>query len=542
MSLSDGSLTDMSSGTTQLIAPNTDGLNTGIFSNTNPIGFTFYFMSQPYDQFVVTEDGVLRLGTSLSAINRTPELNVNEPRLVPFSCDMATGSNGKVHYKTVGTAPNRVCIIEWLNCYGTFPASMPVLGQLTFQIRIYETSGIIEYVYGYMNMQRRRANSDLGAIGFGNSNANNGIFYKTTSFSDNSYGTTLPVYLICQSKITATGEVVGLSSIIDGARRVYRFVPPAAPAAPTGLYFTDISQTSVTLNWTDNATNETHYHIYRSDDGGLTYELVSIVPANSTTSSPINGLPDRTYYWKVFAVNEGAKSDALEGVCSTLPAGVIHSTVIGGLWSQTTTWEEGVLPGPNDDVIIRDGATVTIDITTAVCNNLNVGEGTSGRLEFIGGNTSATLSCDGDIWVKSGATFDVNTSASGGTRQLIIGQRYYSQGNLKVDGSFDMNCGGNAFANVEFRGYVDGTVTGSGTNCDFYSITVNKGNNNEKVIDIQRTITLNSPTSNASRLILTNGVFKLSSASTLSPYYGNQTICGLKMEYGSIIPMQLFNA
>ncbi|NMB81358.1 MAG: hypothetical protein GYA14_06025, partial [Ignavibacteria bacterium] len=71
-SLSDGSLTDMSSGTTQLIAPNTDGLNTGIFSNTNPIGFTFYFMSQPYDQFVVTEDGVLRLGTSLSAINRTP--------------------------------------------------------------------------------------------------------------------------------------------------------------------------------------------------------------------------------------------------------------------------------------------------------------------------------------------------------------------------------------------------------------------------------------------------------------------------------------
>lgn len=526
-SLSNGSLTDMSIETTQLIAPNTDGLNTGIFSNTNPIGFTFYFMSQPYDQFVVTEDGVLRLGTSLSAINRTPEININEPRLVPFSCDMATGSNGKVHYKVIGTAPNRICIIEWLNCYGTFPSTMPVLGQLTFQIRLYETTGIFEYVYGYMNMQRRRDNSDLGAIGFGNSNANNGVFYKTTSFSDNSYGTTLPVYLICQSKITTTGEVAGLSSTTDGARRVYRFVPPVAPAAPTGLYFTGISQTSVTLNWTDNATNETHYHIYRSDDGGLTYELVSIVPANSTTSGPINGLPDRTYFWKVYAVNEGAQSDALEGVCSTLPAGIIHSTSTGGLWSQTSTWEEGVLPGPNDDVIIRDNATVTIDITTAVCNNLTVGEGNSGHLQFIGGSTNATLSCDGDIWVKSGATFDVNTSASGGTRKLIIGQRYYSQGNLKVDGNFDMNCGGNAFADVEFRGSVDGTVTGSGPNCDFYSITVNKGTTNEKVIDFQRVITIDTPTASDRRLNIINGTFKLSSASTISPYFGTQTICSL---------------
>ncbi|NMC99974.1 MAG: hypothetical protein GYA62_09665, partial [Bacteroidales bacterium] len=251
------------------------------------------------------------------------------------------------------------------------------------------------------------------------------------------------------------------------------------------------------------------------------------MPANSTTSGPINGLPDRTYYWKVFAVNEGTRSDALEGVCSTLPAGIIHSTSTGGLWSQTSTWEEGVLPGPNDDAIIRDGATVTIDITNAVCNNLFVGEGSSGHLEFIGGNANATLSCDGDIWVKSGATFDVNTTASGGTRKLIIGQRYYSQGNLKVDGNFDMNCGGNAYADVEFRGYVDGTVTGSGANCDFYSITVNKGNNNEKVIDVQRPITLNSPASSASRLNLTNGTFKLSSASSISPYFGNQTICSL---------------
>ena len=62
-----GSLTDMSTGTNTLIGPNTDGLNMGTFSVVNDIGFTFYFLAMPYSTFVATEDGVIRLGNSLSS-------------------------------------------------------------------------------------------------------------------------------------------------------------------------------------------------------------------------------------------------------------------------------------------------------------------------------------------------------------------------------------------------------------------------------------------------------------------------------------------
>ncbi|MBN2681523.1 MAG: hypothetical protein JXR58_03385 [Bacteroidales bacterium] len=533
----DASLTDMSSGTTQLVAPNTDGLNTGVFAGTYPIGFTFYFMSMPYEEFVVTEDGVMRLGSSLSPINRTPEITVNEPRLLPFSSDMGTGFNGQVHYKITGAAPNRVCIVEWQNLHISYPNSMPVTGNSTFQIRLYEATGVIEYVYGYMFITRANpygncttaSNQDFGAIGFCNTNADNGLLYKSTSYSSSAVGTTLPVELISTSLIECVGtnniEASGLSSSTNGARRIYVFTPPSAPSAPTNLTYSGITQSSVTLHWLDNATNETHYHIYRSDDGGANFELAMILPANSITSGPISGLPDKTYYWKIYAVNEGRRSNALEGNCTTQPAGTIHSTVTGGLWSQTATWEEGVLPGVNDDVFIRDGATVTIDINTAVCNNLTVGEGSSGHLEFIGGGSDAILTCDGDVVVSANATFDVNPTVTGGSRSLIIGQRFYSNSNLTVNGTFDMDMGGLNFANVEFRGTVDGTISGTGPTCDFYSITVNKGTDNEKCIEAVRNITINAPSVAANRLIISNGTFKLSDGSNLTPWFGNQTIC-----------------
>ena len=533
----DASLTDMSTGTTQLVAPNIDGVGQGIFSNVNDLGFTFYFMSVPYTTFVVTEDGVIRLGTSLSAIVRVPGTDreyddilgwqtLNEPRIVPFSCDMRTGSNGKVHYKVTGAAPNRVLIIEWLNLQIPYPNS-GTTGNSTFQVRLYETTGKIEFVYGYMYVGiHRGGQEDFGAIGIGHGNTLDKILTKSGAFSNANVLNTVTSYCILPALITAAGEISGLSSSTDGARRIYTFTPRIAPDAPTNLTFSGITQTTMTLNWVDNSNNETQFIIYRSDDGGLTYDMAGTSPANSTSFGPINGLPDKAYFWRIYAVNEGACSSALEGTCSTLPAGVIYSTNAGGLWSLPATWQGGVLPTANDNVIIKDGATVTIDIITAVCNNLQIGQGASGILRFIGGVTNATLTTDGDITVSSGGTFDITNGATGGARKIIIGNRAYANGNLTVNGTFDMNCAGaNSIADVEFRGTVDGIISGTGATCDFYSINVNKGTSSDNVLDVTRIITMNTPAVAANRLVITNGTFKLSSASNLIPYYGAQTIC-----------------
>ncbi|MBI9065964.1 MAG: fibronectin type III domain-containing protein [Salinivirgaceae bacterium] len=518
-----GTLTNMSSGTTTLINPDVDGLNTGTFSIANNIGFTFYFMGKAYIDFVATEDGVMRFGSSLSSIDRVPELDVDEPRLVAFSCDMRTGSNGKVHYKVTGSSPNRVFTIEWKNMIIAYTDGSQN-GSSTFQIRLTETSNLIEYIYGYMNADVHRAGQeDYGNIGISDANASNGILYKTGAFNNSNVSRISPSTAILPTLISATGEISGLSTTSDGYRVLYKFTPISIPSAPSNISFTGITYTDITVNWTDNSSNEAFFYVSRSEDGGTTYEIVAIENANSI-SSTVTGLPSKSYWFKVAAVNEGGISAAVSGPASTTAAGEKVSNTASGTWSDVNSWSPVGVPTNTDNVTIQNGHTITIGVTNAVCNNITVGQGTSGILQFAGGITSGTLTCDGDVTVATNGTFNIVGSATGGTRQLIIGNRTRANSNLTVNGIFDMNFTGSSIASVTFKGSSIGTISGSGGTCDFNSITINKGSANSAILDVTRVITVASPTLLGKRLTITNGTFKLSSASTITPYYGPQTI------------------
>jgi hypothetical protein len=54
------------------------------------------------------------------------------------------------------------------------------------------------------------------------------------------------------------------------------------PAAPTGLAAVKSTATTVTVTWTDNATNETGYQVYRSANGGA-YNLRATLGANAVS-------------------------------------------------------------------------------------------------------------------------------------------------------------------------------------------------------------------------------------------------------------------
>ncbi len=179
---SNGSFFDINSGSTTLIGPGLDGLNFGVLSPTSPIGFRFYYMSHPYDEFTVTEDGVLRLGASTSGVAIPPSLSSSEPRLIIFGCDMSTGTNGKVHYKLTGAEPNRVLVVEWKNSNIIY-SDIPAPGSSSFQIRLYENSGKIEYVYGFMNVESRGAQNSWSDIGFTNGTSNNLVLSKSVNFT-----------------------------------------------------------------------------------------------------------------------------------------------------------------------------------------------------------------------------------------------------------------------------------------------------------------------------------------------------------------------
>src|SRR5436189_1480909 len=87
-----------------------------------------------------------------------------------------------------------------------------------------------------------------------------------------------------------------------------------------------------------------------------------------------------------------------------LPSGaaIIQSIPQGGVWNSTNTWVGGVLPGNGDDVVIVDGAVVTMDIAASV-RSLTIGQGISGILQW--NSTANALTVSKNITINTGAKF-----------------------------------------------------------------------------------------------------------------------------------------
>lgn len=514
-------LADMSSGTTQLIGSNTDD-STSLVTN---IGFDFYLMGNRYTQFSASSNGMVGLSSTSTAVaNNTYTVasgTTTTPIISAFGGDLTTGSSGKVHYKIFGSAPNRVLVIEFLNMSLLYVPA-PGSNDGTYQVRLGESNGKIEFVYGSMtrNSGTNALNSQQVGIGFA-TNTTSSNFVAITS-SSNTASTTSPF----TQQTYSTGPIANLNSSADGSRRIYVLSPVVPNAPPSNLTFSPVGSTSMILNWQDNASNEALYAIYRSTDGGTTYSFFGQAAENATSFAATGLSPSTNYFWQVYAVSEGALSSALTGSQATTAPANITSTATGGNWSATTTWTGGVVPSAVDSVTIADGATVTIDNTSATCLNLTVGQGASGTLTYVGGTTAATLTVTQDVTIAAGATF--NAGSGTGTKSLLIGgssNASTASGNLTVNGTFDMSPTSTSFVSTTFFGSANGTLSGTGATCNFDAVTINKGSSTSSILDVTRVITMRAPTASANKLTLTNGTFKMSSASSITPYHSGQTIC-----------------
>jgi len=104
-----GSLTDMSTGTTTLVAADQDDTASAV----TLIGFDFYFMGVRQDRFSVNSNGTLRFGaTQVSTTLYDPLGQAGQFLIDAYGADQRTHvGNGKVHFKVTGAAPNRVMIV-----------------------------------------------------------------------------------------------------------------------------------------------------------------------------------------------------------------------------------------------------------------------------------------------------------------------------------------------------------------------------------------------------------------------------------------------
>ena len=301
------SLTDMSTGTTQIVAPSSDDVASAV---TN-IGFDFWLMGVKYTQFSASSNGYLRLGGT-AVTTATYTLGGAATLISTLGSDNQIHSTGKVHYKVIGTAPNRVLVVEFKNTSMIYDEAI-FSPDATSQIRLYETTDQVELVYGSVN---RNAGDGFGGsmdpvfIGFSTS----ATVYATVKSSTDVLSTS---GAISSNQYTLGAPVAELTSAADGSRKFYSFVPQP-PNTPSGLNFTSVTQTAMTLNWTDNAADELGYMVYISSDGGTTYNLLAQTVANVVTYNAIGLSPSTNYFFKIAPIREHISTNTLNGSQITL--------------------------------------------------------------------------------------------------------------------------------------------------------------------------------------------------------------------------------
>lgn len=142
------------------------------------IGFNFTFNGAVFDRLAINNNGWISLGqsaltpsvnnTSSSAYTPIASTSVIDPpvlynRIAALGRDLQAQTGASLRLETIGTAPNRVCVVQWLNYkkYGTSGTG----DVLNFQIQLHETTNNVKIVYGVMTPNATAGNFQVGLRG-----------------------------------------------------------------------------------------------------------------------------------------------------------------------------------------------------------------------------------------------------------------------------------------------------------------------------------------------------------------------------------------
>jgi hypothetical protein len=398
-------------------------------------------------------------------------------------------------YLTTGVAPNRVFTLEWIN--------LSVWNQINtgtswnFQLKLYESTGTFEFIYGTMTSGTATLEYKTG--------------YNAPDLSGGLSSAVLMIQQVANSTTFLPQRIPGTGCVttLPESNSKLVFTPPI-PANPTNLTFTLVGQTSMTLNWNDNANNEVGYAVYSSSDG-VNYSYTAQVAANSISYTASGLSPATTYYWKVYAVTEGGLSASVNNSQSTTAA-TNFTSAQSGTWNTSATWGVSGVPTANANVTIANGHTVTIDGDITI-NNITVATG--GILLIGNDNTARTLNVLGSITVNAGAQFLVNTISNTSNHQLNI------TGDILNNNIFDLASDADSRCQITFNRAGNQLMSGTGASTRFYLMNLNMGSTNSNALDVTAS---NFLTQSTGFLTITNGTFKYEAPNAITPFIANTTI------------------
>lgn len=520
------------SGTPYLIEPGVQQSN----SLATPLPFAVSFMGTAYTHFLVNTNGCMVMAPS-SVISFTAAMpnsfsSVNNQLAIfaPFWDALNTPLNQGIKYKVLGTEPFRVLVVEWNT---SAPSSrIPSSGDMRFQCRLYETTNIVEYIYGEMKIGDNTLNPVTATIGFSTvTAARDGSFMAITDLDSLTITRSVSGLAATTQLVNSKqgGAIRALHSSGEGSRKRFAFVP-LPMNAPTNLGAFNIESNNALLYWDDNADDELGYRVYRIKNNQ--YIPDTTVAPNITFRTANNLLAGTDYRYRVLVYNNYTAAFS-NTILFTTAAPRLVTAKASGNWDDTATWG-GIVPGKNDSVVIPAGIKVNINIGNAICHQLNI----EGELEYANNSVIKKLTVNYDLLNNGKFTAARVPSFNSLSNELVIGRRFIN--NNVADLFINPGSYSSGIA-LRFNGEDQSYLTGNGDNTDLYTLVMEKKSSTDSVVITTAKLTIKNFATDAESgsALLSNaaqtGTLYLGGSYTLENRIFPTTIIGLGTNPMSVI-------
>ncbi|MGE5352298.1 MAG: DUF5689 domain-containing protein [Acidobacteriota bacterium] len=203
--------------------------NDDAFTVATDIGFTFNYAGKDYTQFQVSTNGFLRFGTGLTSSTSSDALDGTLRQIVaPLWDNLAvTAQATDITYLLEGAAGSRILTVEWKNVKWNKSATS---ANSQFQVKLYETSNKIEFVYGAMT--KANSVSTSASIGLVDNTAITAAGSATGKFLSINVGGSASPRVYHQ---TMTNAFSSISNSPD-PNTIFTFEPVTPTPIPAGTY------------------------------------------------------------------------------------------------------------------------------------------------------------------------------------------------------------------------------------------------------------------------------------------------------------------
>lgn len=259
-----------------------------------PLGFSFSYCGVDYTQAKMSTNGYLAMGSAHEWFYSYENmLSSTSPEYYPFIAPLWDDLMCEnMSYTTTGTAPNRVFIAQWANAYWDYGGNP---GQ-NFQVKLYETSNKIEFVYGPMITPSYPS----ATIGINMAPGGTGNFYSITPGNPISSSTTIE-----------NDNINSITYLTSGTTYTFNAALPSVPNPAIVVHPpNNATSVSITTNliWASGGQLPTGYRLFFGTDGGGTNPPTNMVNnldlGNTTVYDPSFDLATNTlYYWQIVPYN-----------------------------------------------------------------------------------------------------------------------------------------------------------------------------------------------------------------------------------------------